>query len=127
MVAGGARQVYVIDDDPDVLRSTAFLLPTLGYECRTFAAPEQFLELAATLAPGCVLTDLRMPAMDGFQLTRRIRNSGLRWPVLMMTTDDGPALTRRATEDGLHALLRKPLDADLLAAALDEAFAALDA
>jgi two-component system response regulator FixJ len=127
MAAGGARQVYVIDDDPDVLDSTAFLLPTLGYECRTFAAPEQFLAQAATLAPGCVLTDLRMPAMDGFQLARQIRTDGLRWPVLMMTTDNGPALTRRATADGLHALLRKPLDVDLLSAALDDAFAALDA
>ena len=127
MAAPGARQVYVIDDDPDVLGSAAFLLPTLGYECRTFAAPEQFLEQAATLEPGCVLTDLRMPVMDGFQLARRIRSNGLDWPVVMMTSDNGPALARRATEDGLAALLRKPLDVDLLAAALDEAFVALDA
>ena len=119
--------MYVIDDDPDVLASTAFLLPTLGYECRIFAAPEQFLAQAAALAPGCVLTDLRMPAMDGFQLAARIRTGGLDWPVVMMTSDNGPALTRRASEDGLNALLRKPLDVDRLAAALDEAFAALDA
>jgi len=127
MAAPGARQVYVIDDDPGVLGSAAFLLPTLGYECRTFAEPEQFLDQAATLEPGCVLTDLRMPVMDGFQLARRIRANGLDWPVVMMTSDNGPALARRATEDGLAGLLRKPLDVDLLAAALDQAFVALDA
>jgi two-component system response regulator FixJ len=110
-----------------VLDSTAFLLPALGYRCLIFGSGEAFLERAAALEPGCVLTDLRMPGMDGFELARAIRATGLGWPILMMTTGNGAALARSATEHGLSALLHKPLDADLLAAALDDAFTLLDA
>ena len=117
----------MIDDDRDVLESTAFLLPALGYECTVFAAADHFLGEAPTLAPGCILTDLRMPAMDGFELASAIRQRALDWPILMMTSDNGPELEQRVRDGGFAALLRKPVDGDLLADALDRAFAALDA
>lgn len=127
MIETAARRVYVIDDDLDVLASAAFLLPALGYECATFSAPEEFLGRVAELPPGCVLTDLRMPVMDGFELAKSIVELGIEWPVLMMTSDGGDDLLRRASESGVSAVLRKPVDANLLADALSAAFARCEA
>jgi two-component system response regulator FixJ len=116
------RLVYVIDDDLGVLESTAFLLPALGYECVTFGSAEEFLGRAPGLPRGCVVTDLRMPTMDGLELAAKIVELGLGWPILMMTSDDGPDLERRAADQGITAVLRKPIDAALLADALSQAF-----
>jgi two-component system, LuxR family, response regulator TtrR len=127
VAASASRRVYVIDDDRHVRESTAFLLPALGYECTVFAAPDRFLGEAAMLAPGCILTDLRMPAMDGFELASAVRSRALDWPILMMTSDNGPELEQRVRDSGFSALLRKPVDGDLLVEALAQAFATLDA
>lgn len=125
MTALGGRCVYVIDDEQAVLESTAFLLGVLGLECRTFASAKAFLGQATNLAPGCVLTDLRMPEMDGFALAAALKSQGVDWPVLLMTSDNGPELERRATKHGFVAVLRKPVDGALLEDALDRAFAKL--
>ena len=115
----------MIDDDREVLASIAFLLPMLGYECAAFAGPEEFLGQCDRLAPGCVLTDLRMPVIDGFALASRIRD-GLGWPVVMMTSDADRDVERRAAEHDVCAVLHKPVDAEVLADALDRAFTGLD-
>ena len=65
--------------------------------------------------------------MNGFELASAVRGRALDWPILMMTSDGGPELERRVRDEGIAALLRKPVDGDLLADALDRAFAALDA
>lgn len=122
MKSPASKAVYVVDDDREVLASIAFLLPTLGYECAAFAGPEEFLGRCGELPPGCVLTDLRMPGIDGFELASRIRDGGLGWPIVMMTSDTDADLDRRAAEHGIGAVLHKPVDTQLLANALDRAF-----
>lgn len=126
MAASPGPRIYVIDDDTVVLDSTAFLLAALGYDCATSAAPQRFLEQASTLDPGCILTDLRMPGMNGFELAASLRDRGIEWPMLMMTSDSGGRVEALARERGFAALLHKPVNADLLAGALESAFAALD-
>jgi two-component system, LuxR family, response regulator FixJ len=127
MAALGGRRVYVIDDDQGVLESTAFLLAALGFECRTFASARSFLEQAPKLPRGCVLTDLRMPEMDGVALAADLQSQGLGWPVLLMTSDNGPQLARRAAGEGFAAVLRKPVDGAVLEDALSRAFSMLEA
>ena len=122
MAVLGGRRVYVIDDDQGVLESTAFLLAAIGFECRTFASPRSFLAEAPKLAPGCVLTDLRMPEMDGFALAAALKSRVFEWPILLMTSDNGPELARRAASAGFAELLRKPVDGALLEDALARAF-----
>jgi len=119
----GNRSVYVVDDDRDVLDSLAFLLPVLGYDCRTFNGPQAFLAAAPGLETGCILSDWRMPGIDGFGLAAAVRKNGLDWPMLMMSSDSDPALAERSRKAGFNALLRKPVEGDLLASALDSAFA----
>jgi two-component system response regulator FixJ len=121
----GGKCVYLIDDDKGVRDSTAFLLSTLGYGCVTFAAPAAFLDACDTLAPGCVLTDLRMPGMDGFELAAALRDRGVTWPMLMMTSENGDDVGRHASNAGFLAVLRKPMDPDGLENAIAGAFEAL--
>ncbi len=127
MAALGGRCVYVIDDDQVVLESTAFLLGALGFRSRASASAENFLREAASLPPSCVLTVLRMPGMDGFALAAGFQEQGLAWPILLMTSDNGPELARRASAQGFVALLHKPVDGALLEDALNRAFAMLNA
>jgi two-component system response regulator FixJ len=117
-------RVYVIDDDPAVLESTALLLDTFGFDCTTFGCAVEFLSKVDGLAPGCVLTDLRMPDIDGWALCSALQGKALGWPVLLMSSDNGAELQRRARESGFSGLIRKPVDADKLAAAIGGAIAA---
>jgi two-component system, LuxR family, response regulator FixJ len=126
MAEPGGRCVYVIDDDKGVLDSTAFLLSALGYDCVSFAEARAFLDAAEALAPGCIVTDLRMPRMDGFELASALQDRGVRWPIVMITSETGNQVAQRAGKLGFAALLHKPINADLLADSLTEAFAAFD-
>jgi len=64
--------VHVIDDDDAVRESLLFLLSTVGLEGRGYAEAAAFLDVAAE-ARGCVVTDVRMPEIDGLELTRRLK------------------------------------------------------
>jgi two-component system response regulator FixJ len=120
------RCVYVIDDDKGMLDSTAFLLSALGYDCMGFAEARAFLDAVEALARGCILTDLRMPRMDGFELASALRDRGISWPIFIITSESGNQVEQRAGKLGLAALLHKPIDADLLAGSLTEAFEAFE-
>ena len=76
--------VNVIDDDDAVRDSIAFLLDTAGLRARTWESAVVFL--AATDRPaGCVVTDVRMPGMNGIELARRLRETGSTEPVIVIT------------------------------------------
>jgi two-component system response regulator FixJ len=119
--------VYVVDDDPAVVESTAFLARALGYECTTFASPEDLLAQLDGLAAGCVLSDLRMPKMSGYDLAVALRGKSIGWPLLLMSSENGPEVDRNARAHGFSAFLHKPLDSAMLAHALEIACATLAA
>jgi two-component system response regulator FixJ len=72
-MAEARAAVHVIDDDEAVRHSLAFLFASAGPPARTYESAPSFLRVAAGLEAGCVLTDLRMPDMDGLALQRRLR------------------------------------------------------
>lgn len=82
---GSLSFVYVIDDDHAVLESTQFLLGSRDIDSAAFEDPLDFLRQAGELEPGCVLTDLNMPAMNGIELRRSLLARGIDWPVVLMS------------------------------------------
>src|SRR3954467_9848241 len=80
-------KVYVIDDDPAMRDSLDFLLGSAGFSVRLFHSAQVFLNELAKLESGCVVTDIRMPGMDGMELLRQLNPaSGVRkLPVIVMT------------------------------------------
>ena len=121
-----SRIVYVIDDDAGVLHSTAFLLQSLGCAFETFANPEEFLGAVDRLQPGCIVTDLRMPAMSGYELRRALLERSIGWPVVLMTSENGALGVSQAANRGFCGFLRKPFSPDELVAVLDTCFAMLE-
>ncbi len=111
-------KIYVIDDDQAMLDSTAFLLRAAGFECDCFSDPSTFLESIGSLVPGYVLTDLRMPAMNGYDLQQALSEIAPAWPIILMTSENGGLTARAAVERGFMGFLRKPFSADALLAAI---------
>lgn len=112
-------KVYVVDDDNAILESVAFLLGAAGHECRLFDRAEAFLTALPQLDPGCIITDLRMPAMGGFELVQAIHAFAPGWPVVLMTSENGSLTRASVAERGFVAFLRKPFSADDLLAAVN--------
>jgi two-component system response regulator FixJ len=77
--------VYIIDDDRAVRDALSFLLKSAGVTPHAYESATDFLEASDTLEPGCVITDVRMPEMDGLTLVRHIRDKGLRHPIVVIT------------------------------------------
>ncbi len=120
-----ARVVHVVDDDAAVRDSLALLLEAAGFAVQTHASAEALLAAAATgLAPGCVLTDVRMPGLDGLALQRRLGELDLQVAVVVMTGHGDIPLAVQAMKAGAVDFLQKPFSETELLAAVRQALAA---
>lgn len=117
-------KVYVIDDDPEVLRSIRFLLSAAGHDCLPFDRPKPFLEALATLEPGCVITDLQMAETNGLQLHGELVRRGVNWPVILISGADS-RIRGRAALRGFAAILPKPVASGELLAVVERCLAGL--
>ena len=120
------RIVYVIDDEEAVRDSVAFLLEAHGFWVKSFASAGDFLAVGPSLAPGCVLTDMRMPGMDGLDLLRHIRERNLTWPVVVMTAHGEVPLAVQALKAGASDFIEKPFAGDTLIGAVLSALQTVD-
>jgi len=117
--------VYLIDDDSAVRDAVALLLATYGMRVESFAHPLDFLARQPELEPGCIVVDLRMPAITGLQLQQRLSEAGCGWPVILLTGHGDMQACRRAFKAGAVDFLGKPVDEHVLMEAVNTAFAAL--
>src|SRR5581483_12273693 len=109
--------VHVIDDDESVRHALAFLLATSGLAVRVHERGSAFLESADGLQGGCILTDVRMPGIDGLALQLRLKERGVNLPVIIMTGHGDVALAVEAMKAGAVDFIEKPFnDAALLGA-----------
>lgn len=113
--------VYIIDDDPEIQRSMAFMLMSEGIASSAFGSAEEFLEQLPGLAPGCLLLDLRMPGISGLALQAQLHQAGCHMPVIMMTGHGEVSSAVRAMKEGAIDFLEKPFSKSDLMAALDAA------
>jgi two-component system, LuxR family, response regulator FixJ len=77
--------VHVVDDDEAMRASLEFLLDSEGFAVRLYESAKPLLDELADLVPGCILTDIRMPDIDGLELLRHIKASGRSFPMIVMT------------------------------------------
>jgi two-component system, LuxR family, response regulator FixJ len=120
------RSVYVIDDDEAVRESISLLLESRAVPVQTFASAPEFLAVAPSVPPGCVLTDLRMPGMDGLELLERLQERNLRLPVIVMTGHGELPLAVRALKAGAIDFIEKPFPGVALFDAVESALQAID-
>ena len=114
--------VHVVDDDVAVRRSLAFLLATDGLAVRVHESASAFLESVADPA-GCIVTDVRMPGVDGIEFLRRLRQRGPMPPVIVMTGHADVPLAVEAMREGARDFIEKPFDDEVLLASVRSALA----
>jgi two-component system response regulator FixJ len=110
--------VHLIDDDDGVRQSLAFLLTTAGLAVRVYESAVAFLEALGTLQPGCIVTDVRMPGIDGLQLQRRLKSLSLNLPVIVITGHADVPLAVEAMKAGAIDFIEKPFDDEVLLSAI---------
>ena len=110
--------VHIIDDDDDARESLAFLLSTADVEVHAYESAVAFLKVLPQVTAGCVITDVRMPEIDGMELLRRLHDSGTALPVIVMTGHGDVPLAVEAMKLGAIDFLEKPFDDDALLASV---------
>ena len=110
--------IYVIDDDEAVRHSLEFLLKTAGITARSFESAKAFLDILPQISSGCVITDVRMPDINGIDLLRRVKETNADLPVIVITGHGDILLAVDAMKIGAIDFLEKPFDDDQLIAAV---------
>ncbi len=113
-----SQVVHVIDDDIAVRQSLAFLLSTAGLAVRVHESAVAFLDVLSSAEGGCIVTDIRMPEMDGLELQRRLRTQKVQLPVIVITGHGDVALAVEAMKAGAVDFIEKPFDDELLIASI---------
>jgi two-component system, LuxR family, response regulator FixJ len=114
-------KVYVIDDDEAMRDSLNFLLDCAGLEVTLFETAQQFLDALPGLDFGCVVSDVRMPGIDGIELLRRMKASQSKFPILIMTGHGDVPLAVEAMKLGAIDFMEKPFDDDRLTGMIEAA------
>jgi two-component system, LuxR family, response regulator FixJ len=112
-------KVYVIDDDEAMRDSLDFLLGSADFDVTLFESAQQFLDALPGLDFGCVVSDVRMPGIDGIELLQRLKTSRNSLPVLIMTGHGDVPLAVEAMKLGAVDFLEKPFEDDRLVGMID--------
>jgi FixJ family two-component response regulator len=100
--------VFLVDDDPSFRRSCERLLSMAGYRVESFPSAQEFLERGQPDIPACLVTDLRMPGMNGLDLQSLLRNAGWEIPLIFATGHGDVPTSVRAMKAGAIEFLTKP-------------------
>ncbi|HEY6242150.1 MAG TPA: response regulator, partial [Burkholderiales bacterium] len=101
--------IAVVDDDPFVLKALERLLRSAGFSVEAFASGAEFLRSADHHQPDCVVLDLHMPEMSGFEVQARLTLAHARVPVVVITGHDTPESRSRSLAGGVKSYLTKPV------------------
>jgi FixJ family two-component response regulator len=116
-----APVIAVIDDDASVRRALQRLLQSAGFTVETFAAAREFLETDSWARTACLVLDVHLPGMSGFQLREHLAASGAAIPIVFITAYDDVSTRERVNRAGAVGYLRKPFDQDTLIEAIRRA------
>ena len=102
--------VHVVDDDEAMRDSMAFLLRAENFQVKTYAAATNFLDALPQIKAGCVVTDVRMPGMNGIELLQRLREMKVSLPVIVVSGHGDVPLAVEAMKTGALDFIEKPFD-----------------
>ncbi len=113
--------VAAVDDDFRVRESITSLLESAGYAPVAFSSAEEFLQSGTLAVATCVISDVRMPGMDGIELQRRIRLQRPALPVILISAHYNAEVRQTAIDEGAVDVLYKPFDAAALLKIIESA------
>jgi two-component system response regulator FixJ len=115
------RLIHVIDDDEAMRDSMRFLLEAAGFQVNTYESAVSFLGALPRVVSGCVVTDVRMPDLNGLELLQKLREKDFPLPVIVMTGHADVPLAVQAMKAGVADFIEKPFDDEVMIAALEAA------
>ncbi len=115
------KLVFIVDDDEAVRDSLELLLESAGHAVKAFEAAADALESCRARLPACIVTDVRMPEMDGLEFQEKLAASGIQVPVIVMTGHADVPLAVRAMKAGAVDFIEKPFGDDVLLSAIESA------
>jgi FixJ family two-component response regulator len=108
------KQIYVVDDDESVCRALKSLLMTFDFEVQTFNSAKSFFDTVSNEDPGCLVLDIHMPGIDGWEAQKRILSSGSKRQVIFISAEKQDNVADRAMKVGAVGFLQKPFDGQSL-------------
>ena len=116
------RRVYVLDDERQVLEVIAMQLTAAGFDVQTFSRGWEFIEKLSTLESGVVVSDQRMPDIEGLDVQRHLQAQGHRFQLILISGYPETRVAVEAMRRGAVTVLDKPYDKGQLIESLEEAF-----
>ncbi len=116
--------IAIVDDDASLRSALDTLLSSAGYRSVTYESATAFLASNDAMSCHCVISDISMPGMTGFELKRRLLVIGCEVPVILITGRSEPEIPAQAAASGVYCLLTKPFEARKLIKCLANALAA---
>lgn len=117
------KTIYLVDDDTSVITSLKNLLSSEGYQVLAFTSPADFLHQPTFSTPCCLIVDLNMPGLDGFDVSARLTTRGYSIPTIFLTGFGTIPLTVKAMKSGAFEFLTKPVMPDALLNVVADALA----
>jgi FixJ family two-component response regulator len=121
---GGGGWVAVVDDDASIRQALARVLSVSGINARTFASAEQYLAQAGQDEPSCLILDVHLPGLNGFELRDELEARGIAPPILFVSALDEKALHHLSRRADPPCYLQKPFDSRVLLALVGQHLAA---
>jgi|SRR5208337_3950482 len=115
------NQIYLIDDDESVRKALKRLLGAYDFPVAAFGSADEFLNVVPYDAMGCLVLDIHMPGMTGFQLQEELAALGSHLPIIFITADKDIAIKEYALRTGVVGLLQKPFNDQSLIDLIHEA------
>ena len=116
-----AISIFIVDDDPAVLKAQSRALREEGWRVETFESAEAFLARPGGIVQGCLVLDVTMPGLDGLELQRRLVEKGRSLPIVFVSGHGDIPMTVRAMKAGATDFLTKPVPSQVLIAAVRRA------
>lgn len=113
-MASDKKMIYIVDDDESVCRALKVLLTTFDFEVQTFNSAKSFFDAVPNDEPGCLVLDIHMPGVDGWEMQNKILHSGSNRPVIFISAAKKENAADRAMDVGAVGFLQKPFNGQTL-------------
>jgi len=116
------RQIFIVDDDESICRALSILLAAYGFAVDTFTSAEEFFRVVPNSVAGCLLLDIHMPTLGGWETLHHLQASGSTRPVIIISADKNGGLNERSIKAGAVGHLQKPFNDQALVDLIEVAF-----